>query len=692
MIPFRRTPLTVLFTLLVLFASAAPLAADEGMWTFDNPPAKLLKERYGFDVTKEWLDALRLASVRFSDGGSGAFVSKSGLVLTNHHVALDCIQKISTPGKNYVRNGFLAKGREAEVPCPDLELNLLTSFEDVTTRVTGAVPKAATDREARDLRRAATAAIEKECQKKTGLKCEVVPFYEGSEYRLHRYVRYADVRLAFAPEQEIAFFGGDPDNFTYPRYDLDFALFRVYEKGRPVVPARFLPRSKEGVKEGDLVFVSGHPGATRRQRTLAWFDLHRNVTLPLVLKMTGREQALLARYSARGPEEARRAADLLFGVENSLKAWRGYADGLRDPSVLAKKAEEEAVLKATVKSDPALATVGDPWAEDAAAVAKMRGKVAAAQLVSFDGSNLLEIAGTIVQLVAEKKKPNAKRLDEYRESALPSLQLLLYSTAPVYRDLEEVRLADRWAEASETLGSGDPFVTAALDGKSPAEAARLAVSGTRLSDPEFRKALVKGGTKAVAASDDPMIAAARRLDPHVRALREFLETEVDEPQKRAGERIGKARFAAFGKTRPPDATFTLRLSVGTVKGFEAEGTRVPYKTTFWGLYERSAAFDGAEPFRLPPRWTERRGALDLGTPLNFVSTNDLIGGNSGSPVVNRNGEIVGLVFDGNIESLGWRYAFDDTKGRAVSVDVRAIREALRRVYDAPALAAELAGE
>ena len=680
--------LSAVFALLL----AVPASADEGMWTLDNPPTKLLKERYGFTPTQEWLDHVRLSSVRFNDGGSGSFVSKTGLVMTNHHVGLGCIQKISTAEKDYVAAGYVARSAAEEVPCPDLELNVLVSMEDASTRVLSAVKPGASDKDAREQRKAATAKLEKTCSDETKLRCDVVTLYDGSEFQLYRYRKYTDVRLVFAPEQTIAFYGGDPDNFTFPRYDLDVAIFRAWENGKPVAPAHWLKWSENGPKENELLFVFGHPGSTGRLQTLAELEYSRDVAYPGYLSALERRRAILQDYSKRSAESARRAKAALFGVENSLKAIGGYQAGLLDPAVMKKKAADDAAFKAAIAKDADLVkSVGDPWTAVAGALRKAAPRANETLFVGFGGSRFLTIAGQIVQLVAEKEKPNETRLEEYRESGLASLEFALYSKAPIYRDLQETTLEGYWILAAERLGASHPFLKTVLAGKTPAEAARAVVDATKLDDPEVRKALVAGGRKAVEASTDPMIVLARKIDPLQREIRKFEEDEVDAVITRAAEKLGPARFKAYGKSLPPDATFTLRLSYGTAKGYPAEGTLVPWKTSFFGLYGHSADFDDQEPFKLPARWVEKKGAVDLATPMNFVLTTDIIGGNSGSPVVNAKAELVGLIFDGNIESLVWRYIYTDEKGRAVAVHSKALTEAIAKVFDAPAIANELLG-
>ena len=673
-----------------LLLAATSLRA-EGMWTFDNPPTRQLEESFGFKLTAPWLDKVRLASVRFNDGGSGAFVSPEGLMITNHHVGLGCIQNLSTRESDYVANGFLAPARENEPGCPGYEVNVLLATEDVSPRVLGAVRPAMSDKEAGDARKAAIARIETECSARTGLRCNVVTLYQGGEYHLYRYKKYTDVRLVFAPEQQIAFFGGDPDNFTYPRHDLDVCLFRAYEGGKPVQPASYLKWGTRGANEGDLVFVSGNPGSTSRLKTLAELESERDVLLPSVLGVIKSRLEVVRAYSRRSRESARQATTLIFGLENAQKAYRGRLDALTDARAMARKAEEEKELRQRIGVDPALAPAAPAFAAVADAQKKLDARINELRFLGFSGSRLLGMAGQIVRYVVETRKPNEVRLKEYLDSNLDSLRNRLFSRAPIYDDLELTTLAHQLELAAGALGGDHPFVRTVLDGRAPAVLTKEVVDGTRLRDVAFRRSLIEGGPAAVEASTDPMIALARRIDPLAREIRRFEEDEVDAVVTRAGQRISEARFRVYGKTVPPDATFTLRLSYGVVKAYPAEGTMVAPRTTFHGLYDRSASWGGRPPWNLPERWLAKKAALDLATPLNFVSTNDIIGGNSGSPVIDVDGELVGLVFDGNIQSLAWDYYFTDEKGRTVSVDARAILEALRKVFEADVLVRELTG-
>jgi hypothetical protein len=675
---------------LSLVLLACPAAADEGMWTFDNPPRSQLQERYGFGASAAWLDQLRLSSVRFMDGGSGSFVSAEGLMITNHHVGRGCIQNVSSREHDYMANGFLAASRDQELACPGYEVNVLVSFEDVSARVKGATKPSASDQAARETRKAEMTRLEDECVRKTGLRCDVVALYQGGEYWLYRYKKYTDVRLVFAPEGQIAFFGGDSDNFTYPRHDLDICLMRAYEAAKPAKPAAFLRVAPEGTKEGDLVFISGHPGSTSRLLTLAQLEAARDWELPDRLAFVARRLGVLREFGARSPESLRRAQSEVFGLANAEKGLTGRKDALEDAPELQKLAAAEKALREKVAADPAVrAATGDAWEVVAAATARSVARLSELRYAGFQGSRTLAIAAHLVRLPVEVKKPSASRLEEYVDASLPSLKNKLFSAAPIHADLEEATLADQLSLSLAKLGPDHAFVKAALGGKTPTEAARAALAGTRLFEVSARKALFDGGTAAVLASSDPMIALARRIDPVNRQIRTWYETEVDAPQARAAEKIAAARFAVYGKTLPPDATFTLRLSYGSVKSLPMEGSMAPAYTTFYGLYDRSAAFGGRAPWHLPARWRDQRSALSLETPYNFVSTNDIIGGNSGSPVVDREGRFVGIVFDGNIASLAWDYYFTEARGRSVSVDVRGILEALRKLYGATALLGEL---
>jgi hypothetical protein len=674
------------------FLAGVPSRADEGMWTFDNPPLKQLQEIYGFTPSREWLDHVRLSSVRLNDGGSGSFVSPHGLLLTNHHVARGQLQKNSTKEHDYIQDGFYAATAAEEMKSPDLEVNVLVSMEDVTARVVAALNTAKAPEQEFAARKAAVAEIERESQQKTGLRSDVVTLYNGGEYWLYRYKKYNDVRLVFAPEQQIAFFGGDPDNFTYPRYDLDMALFRVYENGQPLETKDYLKWNPQGAAENELVFVSGHPGSTARLETMAQLELLRDSSEPAAIKSLKSRIAVLKRYSALGPEQTRQAATMIFGLENSLKSAEGRYRGLLDAGIMAKQRRDEQEFKAKVMGNAQWkAAYGGAW--DAIAAAEKKGATRISeQLFRTVNSQFATIAMSLVQYVAEIKKPDGERLAGYHEAQLDSLKYRMFSPAPVYPEFEIARLAGSLENSLAELGPNDPYLKIVLDGRTPQQAAAALVNGTRLADVALRRKLVDGGEAAMAASDDPMIVLARKLDPLRRESIKWSEDNVSSVLQRAGEQLGKARFAVYGKTTYPDATFTLRLSYGQVQGYAMNGTKAPYKTTFYGLYDRARSFDFEGPFALPARYAEGRGKLDLATPLDFATSNDVVGGNSGSPVIDRKGEIVGLVFDGNIESLIGDFVYDGATNRTVAVHTAAMTEALRKLYNAPVLVKELLGE
>ena len=686
------------FTALLLAVSGLAVfefrvQAEEGMWTFDNPPLTQLREKYQFTPTPAWLDHLRLSSVRLEDGGSGSFVSPRGLLLTNHHVALGQLQKASTPQKNYVADGFYAKTPAEELKSTDLEVNVLMSMENVTTRVLGAGTAGASATQALEARKKAISAIEQESTTKTGLRSDVVPLYQGSEYWLHRYKKYTDVRLVFAPEQPIAFFGGDPDNFTYPRYDFDMALFRVYENNVPVASRDYLKWSARGAADGELVFVSGHPGSTDRLDTVAQLETERDVVYPISIGVVGRRIAVLKKFGEQGPEQARQAANLRFGLENALKAYKGESQGLQDAKLMEKKATEERDFRSRIDANREWKVLyGDAWETIAASETVNRSLYKPFRFQQLRGSSLAALATSLVRYIEERQKPDAERLNGFHEAQLQGLELQLFSPAPVHPPLDEALLGDALQESLEQLGPSDPFIQAVLKGRTPAAVAKEAMSGTKMGDPATRKALVAAGVAGLNASTDPLVILARSADTFARKNQKTLEEKVTSVEAPSLEKIGRARFTVYGRTVYPDATFTLRLSYGQVKGYPMNGTIAPPKTTLFGLYDRSAAFDNKDPFELPRRYLDRRSALDLSTPMNFVSTNDIIGGNSGSPVVNRNGELVGLIFDGNIESLVGRFVYSEENNRAVAVHSAVIIEVLRKLYDGGAIADELQGK
>ena len=677
----------------LMLALATPLAlADEGMWLYNNFPKDRVEKQYGFLPTQEWLDHLRLSSVRFNNGGSGSFVSADGLAFTNHHVGADCIEKLGTSGADYMKTSFYAKTRADEAKCPDLELNVLVGIDDVSAKVRAAAPATMSVAAAGQAQRSAMSAIEKDCATSTGLRCDVVTLYSGEVYDLYKYKKYTDVRLVFAPEFDAAFFGGDPDNFTYPRYDLDITFFRVYENDKPVHLDHYLQWSKVGVKDGDLIFVSGHPGHTDRLDTVAQLQFLKNVDYPSRLASYKRRIDMLQKFSAESAENARIAQEDIFGLQNSQKAINGQLEGLQDMAVLApmNSAEHERE-KAFMDKHPG---EPNPWQEISNTVKVNRDiydPLTYVERMRGFSSHLTVYARTLVRLAEEKSKANGDRLREYRDSALPSLEQQLFSTASIYKNLETATLALALAQMQDALGPEDAAVKASLGGKSPEEAAKAVIAGTKLEDVALRKQLYEGGKAAVDASTDSLIVLMRNVDPEARAIRKRFDDEVDAVVRRDGATIARARFAQTGFTQPPDATFTLRLSYGTVKGYEENGKKIPYFTIFGGAFQHAEEHGGKPPFNLPNSWVKMKSKLNLETPLNYVSTADIIGGNSGSPTVNRAGEAVGIVFDGNIQSLVLDFYYDDREARAVHVDSRGIIEALRKIYGADALANELTG-
>lgn len=677
------------FALIGFFAGLG--RGDEGMWTFNNFPREKVGAKYNFTPDDKWLEHVRLSSVRLAGGCSGSFVSQDGLVMTNHHCAHSCIAQLSTAQKDFVKSGFTAQTQAEEVKCPEIELNNLVEITDVTTRINDAT-KGLEGAKMNEARKKVESQIEKECQTSDKIRCDVVSLYHGGVYNLYKYRRYQDVRLVFAPEFQIAFFGGDPDNFNFPRYDLDVSFLRAYEDGKPAKPEHYFKWSAAGPKEGDLTFVSGHPGGTDRQLTVSQLEYQRDYALPERLIRLAQLRGELTELQRKGAEEKRISTDELFYVENSYKALMGRMEALHDPTLFNSKVADENALKAQIQKDPELAKKAMPaFATIAKATEELKKiRKPAAYIASGSGfaGDLFGFARTLVRGADERTKPNEKRLPEFREAAMPRIMQHLSSTAPVYEVMEIANLRFSLTKMREDLGSDDPFVKKVLGKESPEELATRLVKGSTLKDPAVRKQLWEGGKKAVDASSDPMIKLAKLIDPEARALRKHIEDDLDASVKKASEEIARARFAALGTKVYPDATFTLRLSYGAVKGWERNGKMVKPITNFGGAFERAT---GRAPFDLPDTWTASKSKLNLATPFNFVSTNDIIGGNSGSPVVNKKAEIVGLVFDGNLESLGGDYGFDETVNRTVAVHSEALVYALDKIYGATRIVKELRG-
>jgi hypothetical protein len=690
-----------LFILTVAFSASA--LADEGMWLFSAPPLKQIKEKYQFEPTPQWLEHLQKASVRFNSGGSGSFVSANGLVITNHHVGADTLQKISDEQHNYLRDGFHASTQADEIKSADLELNVLMSIEDVSARVNGAVKPGMTSDQASSARNSAIAAIEKESKDKTGLRSDVVTLYQGGAYHLYRYKRYDDIRLVFAPEQEMAFFGGDPDNFEYPRFDLDICFFRVYENGQPAKIDNFLKWNSRGPSDGELTFVSGSPGKTDRQLSLDELADMRDRFLPYLLRMFNRREVLETAYSERSFENARKARDDLFGDQNNRKRYDGYLAGLLDPEVWSQLQGRERKLREAIARDSKLRSASNAYQRIKNAQTTIvknaplynyleleRSKTTAYRAPRAFASNLFKYARLLIRAVDERAKPNGERIPEFRDSARESLELELFSTEPIYDDYEILRLTDSLTDFASQFGADDPLVQKVLAGKSPHARAVELVAGSKLKDVAMRKDLYRKDAAALQAAHDPMLDLARLVDAPAREARKSYDAQ-EEIKKQAYSDIAQARFAIEGSSKYPDATFTLRLSYGTVRGYEQDGKQIPAFTDFAGLYQRSAEHDNKPPFDLPQRWIDKKSNLNLATHFNFVSDADIIGGNSGSPVVNKGGEFVGIIFDGNIQSLVLDCIYTEKQARAVSVDSAAISEALRKIYDAQSLVDELEG-
>jgi len=698
---------SILFALLtglvaVLVAVLIPgVLADEGMWTFDSPPLRQWKERYGFEPDQKWLDHLRLSTVRLSEGaggGTGCIVSPDGLVMTNQHVGRGQVAKLSSGGRDLVRDGFYAPTRAEELKCPDLEVNVLVSYEEVTARIRDAARLASDNAEAARLRRTAMAAIERESAAATGLKSEVVTLYNGGEYWLYRFRRYTDVRLVFAPEEQIAYFGGDYDNFTYPRYCLDVTFFRLYENGQPARMDHHLAWSEKGPVEGELVIVPGFPGSTARLLTVAQLDYQRQVGNRLQMDVWTARREALKEYGRRGEEPARQSSATRLGLENSIKRLVGQQTGLENPRIFQQKVEAEKRLREAVSTRSEWQRdYGDAWTLIEKAYQDYPPLARRLAWSTLTATRLGTLASSLARYADEVSRPNERRSEQFRDQRLESVRLSLLSRAPVYLEMEAALLAAWLRDARAALGPGDPFIKAAIGDADPEAVARAAIAGTKLHQVEFRQSLLDGGPAAISSSTDPLLQLARRLEPVLRELREAHEARVLSIEAAAGERIAQARFAVYGKTIYPDANFNLRITYGTVAGYEEDTTLVPFRTTFHGLLDRALGFADKPPYQLPDRYRKLiatsggPGSFDLSTPFNFVYTADTIGGNSGSPVINRRGELVGINFDSNIQKLPNRYLYiDEAEGaRAVGVHSLAITTALDKLYGAQSLVREI---
>jgi hypothetical protein len=670
-------------------SSLAPVRADEGMWTFDTFPSAKVAKAYGFTPSAAFLAHVEKSSLRIAGGCSASFISPHGLVMTNHHCVVGCVGQLSTPEKNYVETGFYAKAGDGEIKCPGFELDQLSSIEDVTKTVRNATV-GKSGRALIDALQAVEAKLSSSCGTSESVRCDVVSLYHGGIYKLYHYTRFDDVRLVFAPEYGVAQFGGDPDNFNFPRYDFDIGLVRAYVDGKPAVTPDYLKWSPDGSKAGDLVFVSGNPGSTQRLLTTAQLAYIRDVSDPHILPQLSEYRGLLEQYQTEGPEQLRETKETLFYIENSYKAITGQEQALLDPTFFARKVSEEAALRAAVAKNPALQkSVGGDW-DALAVVQKRKAQLANRYAYIAQGirySSLFGYARSLVRYPVEKAKPDGERLPEFSQANLVTFEKRLEVPVPYYPGPEELGL-NFWAKKMrEDLGTDDPFVKQVLGTKSPAAWAHDLVTGSKLGDASVRKALFDGGQAAIDASQDPMIRLAASIDAQSRAERKIYEDEVSAPETRLGEAIARARFAIFGTSRDPDATFTARLSYGEVKGFtDGSGKAVVPYTTIGGLYDRAT---GSDPYVLPASWLTAKPTLDLTTPMNLSTTNDIIGGNSGSPLIDKQGDVVGLIFDGNIFSLGGAFGYDASNNRAVAVDSRALLTALTKVYHADRIVSEI---
>lgn len=663
--------------------------ADEGMWTFDKFPAKEVKKKYGVDINKEWLDKTRLSSVRLANGCSGSFISESGLVLTNHHCVMGCVEQLSTAKKDYIKNGFVADKNSDEKVCPALEVNRLLEITDVTAKVLKAT-KDLKGEAFNKARKSTFAEIEKACSEgKETQRCDVVTLYNGGLYHLYKYQRYQDVRLVFAPESAAAAFGGDPDNFNFPRYSLDFSFLRVYDNGKPLDNPHYFKWSNEPLKEKDVTFITGHPGRTSRLLTIAQLEGLRDHSLIKRIILMSEIRGLLMEYQKRGKEQKRTAHVMLQGIENGLKVFKGQQQALVDKEFFENLVRKENDFKNKVKRRSDLTKkYGSAWTNMAKLNESYLDMADELTFIAFNsyGSKLFKNAQMLLQMSEELKKPDGERFEEFSDSRLPQMKQQLLSKVPIYKELETALIEFYLIKTREALSPDHPFVKKILGTKSPAQVAKELVQKSKLSDPKFREKLMADNGKLVASTNDPMLAFAKLVDGDVRKVRKDYENNIESAMKATGEKLAAAQFAVYGTENYPDATFSLRISYGQVKGYENAGEEIAPITYMKNAFKRNT---GSDPFALPTTWLKAEKEISAKAPYNFVSTNDIIGGNSGSPILNKDAEIVGVVFDGNIHSLGGAFGFDPKKNRAISVQSEAMLESLKTIYKADRLLKEI---
>ncbi|HEU5403554.1 MAG TPA: S46 family peptidase [Terriglobales bacterium] len=674
------------FLCLVIAVSLGVLAvADEGMWPYNAVPKTKIKTKYGVDLTQAWLDHLQLSSVKFP-GGSGSFVSPNGLIFTNHHIGRGCTHAVSTPEHDFMKDGFYAKTREAEPKCPGLEVMTLQEIKDVTKEVEASAKAGMSDAEVGAAQRAEIMKLEKDCtDAEHNIRCQMVTLYSGGMYHLYKYKVYNDVRLVMAPEYDIAFFGGDPDNFTYPRYDLDITFLRAYENDKPAIVKDYLKFSNRPVKENDLIFVSGHPGSTGRLQTMAQLEYLRDVAYPFRLKTLETQIKAYFEFADKSADNKRVAENLIFGAQNSFKAFTGYQSGLLDKEVMATKAADEKALRDAVMKDPEMAKeFGGAWDAIAKAMQWQRDNF---NRITFMGDN--GVPGRLAMSARALVRLTSGGAEDRAMQGPMRLEQFIDSTQAVDSGMEEVQLRLAFQFMLDKMGAEDPFVQTVLAGKSPAERAAELVSGTKLGDIAYRKELLAGGKDAVEASSDPMLVLIRKIDADARAVRKDVEDNVNSVVRRNGAYIAKARFKLYGTEIPPDATNTLRLSYGPTRSYVSNGKKINYFTTLGDAFDYASQHGDKDPYKLPDSWMKAKSKLNLKTQYDSVNTTDIIGGNSGSPAVNKKGEVVGIIFDGNIESLPWNFQYEDKVGRSVITNSSAVIEVLQKVYNAPELADEL---